>query len=101
MVHRILTPYFFLSQHKDYPSIDPSLRTVQAALYEPEERLPDVPARDVRGDHAKLIRQIAADGTVMVRSSLNISDLLLISVLAEKCRQCITASNSQEHWCLW
>ena len=67
MVQRIMTPYFLLSQDKNFPSVDPSMRPVQAALYE-TERLKDVPPRDVRnnGRHADLIRKIAADGTVMV-----------------------------------
>lgn len=66
MVRKILTPYFYLGQDKDYPTIDPSMRPVQAAMYEGDARLEDVPARDVRGNHAKLIREIAADGTVLV-----------------------------------
>lgn len=68
MVRRIVTPYFYLDQDNGkFPSVDPSMRPVQAALYE-ADRLEDVTPRNVRnnGRHADLIRKIAADGTVMV-----------------------------------
>lgn len=73
MVRRIMTPYYYLSQDKNFPTVDPSMRPVQAALYE-ADRLEEVPARDVRGNgrHAELIRKIAADGTVMVRCPFDI-----------------------------
>ncbi|KAH6972943.1 glycosyl hydrolase family 3 N terminal domain-containing protein [Ilyonectria sp. MPI-CAGE-AT-0026] len=73
MAERVLTPYFALRQDKNFPSLDPAngaaMLTYQyghgsslAAYY------PEVPARDVRRDHAKLIRKVGAAGTVLLKN---------------------------------
>ena len=67
MAERIMTPYFALGQDQDFPTVDPSLVTVLAAQYGVSLGY-EVVARDVRGDHAKLIRQISADGTVLLKN---------------------------------
>lgn len=77
MVRRILTPYFYLNQNSDFPTVDPTTFFVLAATYAyPEEILIQLgldvnnipPARDVRADHANLIRKIGADGIVLLKN---------------------------------
>lgn len=76
MAQRVMTPYFRLSQDQDFPSVDPSSGAVfltyqyghnspLAAYY------PAVEARDVREDHAELIRKIGAAGTVLLKNVNN------------------------------
>ncbi|PLB49315.1 beta-glucosidase [Aspergillus steynii IBT 23096] len=68
MVKRVLTPYFYLGQDKDYPTPDPSVAGVMAQTYGRD--FPDSPqGRDVRGDHAKFIRQTAAEATVLLKNT--------------------------------
>ncbi|KAI8217145.1 hypothetical protein K4K54_011940 [Colletotrichum sp. SAR 10_86] len=74
MVRRILTQYFLLGQDDaSFPSLDPSTLSVIAAQY--QQSLGDLatnpPARDVRGDHAKLIREIGAAGAVLLKNVNN------------------------------
>ncbi|KAF4543392.1 uncharacterized protein LTHEOB_91 [Lasiodiplodia theobromae] len=69
MIRRLLTPYFFLGQDDDYPSVDPTSLSVLATTY--GVKLPGTfpPARDVRGDHGTLIRSLAAAGTVLLKNA--------------------------------
>ncbi|KAK1673930.1 glycoside hydrolase superfamily [Colletotrichum godetiae] len=72
MVRRILTQYYLLGQDDSgFPSLDPSILSVIAAQY--QQNLGDIvshpPTRDVRGDHAKLIRKIRAAGAVLLRNN--------------------------------
>ncbi|KAJ3962746.1 hypothetical protein N0V92_000538 [Colletotrichum tropicale] len=74
MVRRILTQYFLLGQDDaSFPTLDPSTLSVIAAQY--QQSLGDLatnpPARDVRGDHAKLIREIGAAGAVLLKNVNN------------------------------
>jgi beta-glucosidase len=79
MVTRVLTPYFLLGQDAGYPSVDPSTAAVLAA--QEIGGLPKamqlglpfqiVEGRDVRADHAELIRKIAAAGTVLLKNTAN------------------------------
>ncbi|KAF2141158.1 glycoside hydrolase family 3 protein [Aplosporella prunicola CBS 121167] len=77
MARRVLAPYFYLGQNEDFPSVDPSnayvLGTINARLQAAiSEYGPDIPlARDVRDDHAKLIREIGAAGTVLLKNTNN------------------------------
>ncbi|KAL4861073.1 glycosyl hydrolase family 3 N terminal domain-containing protein [Aspergillus spectabilis] len=78
MVRRVLTPYFYLGQDEDYPTIDPSglFVTLAAVTLNPSvlgipENTPLPPARDVRADHAKLIRKHGAAGTVLLKNINN------------------------------
>ncbi|KAI9037734.1 beta-glucosidase [Aspergillus affinis] len=74
MVRRILTPYFYLGQDKDYPSVDPSTSAVMAKTY--NTYWPTNPqGKDVRGDHAKFIRQKAAEATVLLKNTNSILPL--------------------------
>ncbi|KAH8596964.1 glycosyl hydrolase family 3 N terminal domain-containing protein [Bisporella sp. PMI_857] len=71
MIRRILTPYYFLQQDTpQFPIVDPSLAYAFAAWSNALSYLPSPhPAsRDVRGNHAKLIRKIAAEGTVLLKN---------------------------------
>lgn len=67
MIRRLMTPYFALGQD-DYPSVDPSSISVLATIYGVKWPLSVPPARDVRGDHAKLIRELGASGTVLLKN---------------------------------
>ncbi|ETS86254.1 hypothetical protein PFICI_00082 [Pestalotiopsis fici W106-1] len=84
MAERVMTPYFLLGQDQDFPSVDPSAGAVfltyqygqnspLAAYY------PAVEARDVRGDHASLIRKIGAAGTVLLKNVNNTLPLKNVS----------------------
>lgn len=56
MVNRLLAPYFYLGQDEGYPA---------RAVYDNVEVHEPV---DVQGDHAQLIREIGAAGTVLVKN---------------------------------
>ncbi|XDG09934.1 hypothetical protein ABKA04_009549 [Annulohypoxylon sp. FPYF3050] len=74
MAQRVMTPYFRLGQNENYPTVDPSNGAVfltyqyghQSPLF---EYYPIVDARDVRSDHAKLIREVGAAGTVLLKNT--------------------------------
>lgn len=67
MVRRVLTPYYYLGQDKDYPSVDPSTSAVMAQTY--GIQFPINPqGRDVRDDHARFIRRKAAEATVLLKN---------------------------------
>ncbi|KXH25230.1 hypothetical protein CSIM01_04174 [Colletotrichum simmondsii] len=88
MATRVLTPYFLLGQDKDFPSIDPSsgaafLRCQYGHQVQLPSSYPEVTARDVRGNHAELIREIGAAGTVLLKNingTLPLTDELNIGV---------------------
>jgi beta-glucosidase len=76
MARRVMTPYFLLGQDKDFPTVDPASGAIFLTYqYGHESPLaafyPEVPARDVRGQHAKLIREIGAAGTVLLKNVNN------------------------------
>ncbi|OBT52682.1 hypothetical protein VE04_07087 [Pseudogymnoascus sp. 24MN13] len=68
MVRRIMMPYYFLGQDKNFPTTDPSAMHVLAAQYGASLGVPEIPARDVRKDHAKIIRKLGAAGTVLLKN---------------------------------
>ncbi|KXH29853.1 hypothetical protein CNYM01_02904 [Colletotrichum nymphaeae SA-01] len=88
MATRVLTPHFLLGQDKDFPSIDPSsgaafLRYQYGHQVQLPSSYPEVTARDVRGNHAELIREIGAAGTVLLKNingTLPLTDKLNIGV---------------------
>ncbi|KAH7195802.1 glycosyl hydrolase family 3 N terminal domain-containing protein [Fusarium oxysporum] len=67
MVERVLTLYFFLHQHEDFPALDLASATAlsvnQFGYNTPQFAIKPVPARDVRGGHAKVIRELGATAT--------------------------------------
>ncbi|CRG87320.1 beta-glucosidase [Talaromyces islandicus] len=72
MARRVLTPYFFLGQDHDYRSVDPSSLYLLSQTYgfpPAPAGPPPLPARDVRKDHAKLIRDLGAAGVVLLKNT--------------------------------
>ncbi|KPI42161.1 putative beta-glucosidase G [Cyphellophora attinorum] len=70
MVLRIMTPYYFLGQDS-YPSVDGSsadLNGYNPATSNYSFTLGTDKSRDVRGGHAQLIHDIAAQGTVLLKN---------------------------------
>lgn len=71
MIMRIMAPFYFFDQdQEDYPALDASLPFSQRAQANILEYFPTSlpPARDVQGDHSKLIRQIGAEATVLLKN---------------------------------
>jgi beta-glucosidase len=72
MVIRIMTPYFWLNQDKDFPSVDPS--TPDMNTFSPRSTwtrnytFTGERSRDVRGNHAELIRKHGAAGAVLLKN---------------------------------
>jgi beta-glucosidase len=79
MIQRIMLPYYRLRQDADFPSVDPTLTLTLATQQGIDlDQIPlskDTPSRDVRADHASLIRKIGADGIVLLKNSNNILPL--------------------------
>ncbi|KAH7377525.1 beta-glucosidase 2 precursor [Cadophora sp. MPI-SDFR-AT-0126] len=75
MVIRIMTPYFFLGQDKDYPTVDPS--SADLNTFSPKNTwfrnytLNGTRSRDVRADHGALIRKHGAESTVLLKNVNN------------------------------
>jgi len=68
MVRRIMLPYYLLGQDRDFPTLDPSTRDVLSSIYIPGAQGPQVPARDVRGNHALHIRRLGSAGSVLLKN---------------------------------
>jgi len=72
MIIRIMTPYYFLGQDKDFPSIDPA--TADLNTFSPKSKwfrdftLNGTRSRDVRGNHGELIRKMGAEATVLLKN---------------------------------
>jgi beta-glucosidase len=72
MVIRIMTPYYMLGQDMNYPSVDPS--TADMNTFSPRKlwtrnfTLTGERSRDVRGNHAELIRRHGAAGAVLLKN---------------------------------
>lgn len=75
MATRVMAPYFLLGQDKDFPSVNPSsgpmFLTYQYGHAPMELSIvyPELPARNIRADHAKVIRKIGAAGTVLLKNT--------------------------------
>ncbi|CAI7599720.1 unnamed protein product [Penicillium palitans] len=73
MASRVMLSYFRLGQDVGFPSPDPSsgasFLTYTYGRGSPLASLyPEVPARDVRGNHARGIRELGAAGTVLLKN---------------------------------
>ncbi|KAI1123205.1 glycoside hydrolase family 3 protein [Nemania abortiva] len=73
MAKRVMAPYFRLGQDHDFPTVDPAsgpaFLVYQFGHQSPLSALyPEVEARDVRGDHAEIIREIGSAGTVLLKN---------------------------------
>lgn len=73
MAKRVMSPYFRLGQDDSFPTVDPSsgpvFLTYQFGHGSPlSAYYPEVDARDVRGEHAAIIREIGAAGTVLLKN---------------------------------
>ncbi|KAL2861085.1 beta-glucosidase [Aspergillus lucknowensis] len=78
MVHRVLTPYYFLRQDREsFPTIDRDTSQITAGVtgdvypdFKDPFNLspPDDMNRDVRADHAQLIREMGAASTVLLKN---------------------------------
>ncbi|KAJ5882328.1 Glycoside hydrolase family 3 [Penicillium soppii] len=72
MIVRIMTPYYWLGQDKSYPKIDPSSADLNTfsprSTWLREFNLTGTRSRDVRGNHAKLIRKLAAEATILLKN---------------------------------
>ncbi|KAJ4319111.1 hypothetical protein N0V94_004071 [Neodidymelliopsis sp. IMI 364377] len=73
MIVRIMTPYYWLGQDKDFPTIDPStpaLNTFSPVdTWTREFNLTGESSRDVRGNHSAIIRRHGAAGTVLLKNT--------------------------------
>ncbi|EON68539.1 hypothetical protein W97_07797 [Coniosporium apollinis CBS 100218] len=78
MVRRVMTPYFYLGQDSGFPPVDPSSTDASIfTLFAPPDtwrydfNLTSPSNVDVRGNHAHLIRELGAAGTVLLKNVNN------------------------------
>lgn len=72
---RIMTPYYFLHQDEDFPSLDADM-VLYNNFFKKDEffgswNFSGPSSRDVRSDHGELIRQHAAESTVLLKNKNN------------------------------
>lgn len=70
MIRRVMTPYYALKQDQGFPTQDPSSGPVLARYF--AQQIPisaEIPARDVRHNHADVIRKLGAAGTVLLKNT--------------------------------
>ncbi|KAH6976415.1 glycosyl hydrolase family 3 N terminal domain-containing protein [Ilyonectria sp. MPI-CAGE-AT-0026] len=76
MIRKIMAPYYLLGQDSaDFPTVDPSLILTLAATVGLSIGNVDIPSRDVQGDHAVFIRQMASEGTVLLKNTNSVLPL--------------------------
>ncbi|KAH8657902.1 beta-glucosidase-related glycosidase [Xylariales sp. PMI_506] len=72
MVTRIMTPYYYLSQDQDFPTVDPSSADLNTfsprSTWLTEFNLTGPSSRDVRGNHSDLIRLHGAAATILLKN---------------------------------
>ena len=75
MLFRIMTPYFYLGQDQNYPSVDPSSTALNALYPASLVQFPFIlngtSSRDVREAHATGIRALGAQAAVLLKNSNN------------------------------
>ncbi|KAL2827394.1 glycosyl hydrolase family 3 N terminal domain-containing protein [Aspergillus cavernicola] len=75
MIVRIMTPYYWLNQDQDFPSVDPSSADINTfsprSSWLREFNLTGERSRDVRGDHGPIIRRHAAEATILLKNKHN------------------------------
>ncbi|SPO01842.1 Probable beta-glucosidase G [Cephalotrichum gorgonifer] len=75
MILRIMTPYFWLGQDQDFPSVDPSSADLNTfspkSTWVREWNLTGERSRDVRGDHGEMIRRHGAEATILLKNERN------------------------------
>ncbi len=73
MIARVMTPYFYLQQNSGYPTIDPSEEALNNFLPSEDTQfqfvLNGTANRDVRADHATLIRELGAVSAVLLKNT--------------------------------
>ncbi|KAM0346671.1 hypothetical protein ACHAPU_005383 [Fusarium lateritium] len=79
MILRIMAPYFWLGQDKDYPSVDESSADLNTfsprSTWLREFNFTGERSRDVRGNHGDLIRKQGAESTVLLKNKKNVLPL--------------------------
>ena len=69
MITRIMTPYYYLKQDQDFPSVDSTEFWLTLYNYGFTQNTLGAPAaRDVRASHASIIRALGAAGTVLLKN---------------------------------
>ncbi|CAG7917988.1 unnamed protein product [Penicillium olsonii] len=72
MIIRIMTPYYWLGQDKDFPEVDPSSADLNTfsprSTWLREFNLTGERSRDVRSNHAEGIRKLAAEASVLLKN---------------------------------
>jgi len=73
MIARVMTPYFYLKQNSSYPTVDPGSSELNS--FSPQSNsqfrfiLNGTEDRDVREDHATLIRNLGAASVVLLKNT--------------------------------
>jgi beta-glucosidase len=72
MLLRVLTPYFYHGQHEAYPSVDPSCADLNMLYpksgYTYDFNLTGTRDRDVRANHAEVIRALGSQSAVLLKN---------------------------------
>ncbi|KAH6698355.1 putative glycosyl hydrolase [Leptodontidium sp. MPI-SDFR-AT-0119] len=70
MIRRVMTPFYLLGQDNGFPTQDPASLAVLSTYYDVQIPISaEVPARDVRHDHANIIRKLGAAGSVLLKNT--------------------------------
>ncbi|KAF4552311.1 Glycosyl hydrolase family 3 C-terminal domain-containing protein 6 [Elsinoe fawcettii] len=79
MIIRIMTPYYWLGQDVNYPTVDPSSSPLNTfsppSTWLRSWNLTGESSRDVRANHGELIRQHGAAATILLKNERNVLPL--------------------------